>query len=243
MNLLGHFVCAGHLSPEARLGAVLPDLVSLYRRRVRARQLVRLWTPPPPGAPRGTDGLLAGVAFHHHVDRLFHSHPAFETATAGLQAALRAASGAPGLKRFFPAHLLTEMYLDRLLMERRPARVDAFYAEVAAAGEAPGAPFVLRHPLAERAGWGAFLERFTAQRFLEDYLSDAGLVHRMNRVLVRMRQRALLPAEEVAATDFLAGQRAALGGFLAEFVPRMRTWHPPPEGGAWRATAAGPGRL
>ena len=235
MNLIGHFACAAVPSAAVRAGAVLPDLAALYRRQVRPRALVQAWRERAAG-PAGLEALLAGVAFHHEVDRHFHRAPLFRDGADAIQAALLGASRAPGLKRFLPAHVLCELYLDHLLLRRDPGLAAAFYRDLAAQ-RALLATFVAIHPLAVRERFAAFLERLVADRFVEAYRTHGGIFQRMNRMLLRFGQRPLEAAEQTAVTDYFTQAQAATEQTLESFLQAMRRLAPQAVPGA--AAAAG----
>jgi hypothetical protein len=218
MNLIGHLACAGEAPTAVRVGALLPDLLSLYRRKARPLPLVTHWNEHGGTLP-GADAVVAGIAFHHHVDREFHHAPLFEQTAAAVQAALKAASDTPGLKRFLPAHVLTELFLDHLLLQDRPAWEREFYA--ALESQRPGllVPFVSAHPLVHGRTFSDFLDHMVDGRFVADYRHLEGIFDRMDRVLVRFGQRALEPAEQEAVADVFASRaetvRAKLNAFIA----------------------------
>lgn len=221
MNLLSHHACADHQSSEAQAGAVLPDLVGLHRRAVRVLPLARTWERQgPPDAAMAA--LVAGVRGHLEVDRHFHRHPLFLEMAGALHRALRAASDAPGLKRFFPAHLLSEMYFDHLLMAAQPGRVEVFYDLFDEARVALMERFVDGHPAGDREAFRRFVERFVTDRFLEDYRSYSGILERAERVLVRCRQRRLERAERVAVRRVFAAEAASYTPRVLQFIGSMR---------------------
>jgi len=230
MNLIGHYTCAAVPSPEVRAGAVLPDLVALYHRRVRPLALAKDWQARADG-PAGMADLLAGVAFHHEVDVHFHRAPLFRDTAAGIQAALLDASRAPGLKRFLPAHVLCELYLDHLLLRRDPGLGPAFYRDVAALTPLLAA-FVSPHPRAEPAGFAAFLERLVADRFVAAYHTHAGILGRMDRILTRFGQRRLEAAEQQAVAAYFSRAEADAERAQGDFLQAMQALAPQPLPGA-----------
>lgn len=226
MNLVGHYACASGPSAEVRLGAVVPDLASIHRRKVRALPLAKAWREDGAAARvPGMEALLEGVAFHLTVDRHFHRAPLFRELERALQDALLGASSEPGLKRFLPAHVLAELFLDQLLLRGDPALGPAFYRDVAR-GSGLLTAFVDRHPMGERAAFEGFLDHVVEGRFLDAYLEDAGILARMNRILVRFGQRALGAAEQAAVTRCFAGQRPQAECRLAAFVGSMQALAP-----------------
>lgn len=221
MNLLGHYVCARHLTPPEQLGSVLGDLVPLYRRKVRLLPLTRAWERGAESDPRMT-GLLKGVRHHFWVDSRFHRDPLFTDTAARVGEALRRAGGGPGLKRFFPAHVLTEMFFDHLLMTGEPELLEEFYGLFDERAEALAARFVIRHPQADEESFRRFVGLFLEERFLDAYRSYEGIVRRMQQMLPRFRQRALEPAEAEAAVAELEAGKEATYGRLLQFVTSMR---------------------
>ncbi len=222
MNLIGHYACALPCPSSQRLGAVLPDLLGMYRRKLRPHQVAAAWDAGG-ASPAGVAGLLAGMRFHHAVDASFHhAHAAlFRDTAAALQAQLLAASRTPGLKRFLPAHVLAELYFDHLLMQRDPGLSGRFHRELGE-GRALLSLFVGRHPRADGVAFRAFLERVLAERFVQDYRTYTGILYRMNRILSRFGQRSLEPAEEGAVADWFQEHAETVSTRLHAFVAAMR---------------------
>ncbi len=224
MNLIAHYACAAASPPEVRLGSALPDLVGLYRRKVRPLALLRHWEQEPSVSPP-LRKVAAGVRFHHRVDARFHKEPLFTETAAALQQVLRGASMAPGLKRFLPAHVLCELYLDHLLLRQHPTLADGFYRDLTR-GLPVACAFVAPHPQADAASLQAFLEHIVAERFVDAYESVEGLLRRMNRILARYRQRPLGAAEQQAVTDYFAAERTHLAQRLEGFLRLVAPWAP-----------------
>ncbi|MCH7479018.1 MAG: PD40 domain-containing protein, partial [SAR324 cluster bacterium] len=138
MNLIGHLACALRYEPAVRVGSVLPDLLPLFRRRPRISTLARMWEGEISPAPE-MQALLRGIRFHRYVDVEFHHGALFRGCSGGLLAALKEASDAGGLKRFFPAHVLTELFFDRELMQHFPGLATDFNRLLEGDGNGTGA--------------------------------------------------------------------------------------------------------
>ena len=238
MNLIGHYVCASHTPLDVRLGSVLPDLVSIYRRKVRVRWLTRHWENLSGGAD-AQEGLLAGISFHHQVDSHFHRAPFFKFASGGIHQKLLEASATPGLKRFLPAHVLSELFFDHLMIAREPDLPGLFYDDLRR-GRAALALFVGVHPLAEEDSFGDFLERLETYRIVEDYQHLEGIMFRMNRILVQLSQRPLENEEERAVAEFLTENAASLDAELNAFATSMKDGFKLPPKIAGEQAAPGP---
>jgi hypothetical protein len=220
MNLIGHLACAERLSPEAELGAILPDLLSLYDRSVRPFKLLASG-----GAAEATS-IRDGVRLHFHVDSHFHRSVLFTDGTRTVRERLAAASETPGLKRFAVGHILTELFLDHLLIVQEPARLGTFYAALGRHGDGPLAALLAGHPALDWDGFSAFLRRLVAVRFADEYREREGLLDRMDRILTRLRQRRLEGRERAALLDGMEEQAAPTRDRLGAFVNEMRAWDP-----------------
>lgn len=233
MNLIGHFACAAALPMAGQLGSVMPDLVTIYDRSLRAPRLLKRlgeMTAREPAAP----GVAAGVSFHLTVDSHFHRDALFTDGYRGIRDTLRQASDTPGLRRMLPAHVLHELFLDHLLLADDPDLAERFYELV----EDNQDLIVDSAGLTERQaaqGLREFLQRVAHDRFVDDYGDLDGLYYRMNRILARYRQRPLEPEETAAVTDYLEAARPAFAGRQRHFVAAMQ--RPlAASGGPWNGT-------
>ena len=221
MNLIGHYACALPHGPAFRLGSVLPDLLGLFSRKPRATTFAKFWEGRA-GAPAGMEELLAGIRFHHHVDAHFHGAPLFREHATGLRLRLQEAHGGPGLKRFFAAHVLIELYYDHLLLGDNPDLSPGFYALLdGREGELLGT-FVTSHPDVDGSAFKAFMARILEGGLIEGYRSMEGVLWRLNRVLLRLGQREMTEPEQDAAVSYLVEHGTALGKGLSRFVAAMQ---------------------
>jgi hypothetical protein len=178
--------------PYFLAGTALPDWLSVVDRRIRlrARQVAPFCTGG--GAP--ADEVAAGVLQHLADDAWFHKTPAFTVASAELTVLFRAVLPADDRHRpAFLGHILTEMLLDAVLIERHPERLEGFYAslgkldprivEEAANRMARNATERLR----------VFIPLFTRERFLADYLDSRRLLWRLNQIMRRVGLNPLPP--------------------------------------------------
>ena len=201
-----------------------PDLLPLYHRKIRVFGLLNNRPPLPEGETLGPlmEDFLAGVRFHLAVDREFHSQPFFERFSHGLAQGFQTASGPKGLKLFFPAHLLSEMYFDHLLITRHPGWTDELYQVIRDVGRETLTEFTQGHPLASPQGVNRFVGILLADRFLEDYREPEGLFFRAGRILAKCHQRQLTAEEQQAATGYLKRNGPQVWPDLWEFIGAMR---------------------
>jgi acyl carrier protein phosphodiesterase len=238
MNLIGHLACAKLRDPAFQLGSMLPDLLGMYTRRPRATHLVKFWQEkterneeqegqaPELQPPPHTAAIIEGIQFHLHVDARFHSAPLFRHHAKDLRKALQRASHEDGMKRFFAAHILLELYYDQFLLQAFPELADQFDALLAEGAGGMLWSFAAPHPDVDGDGLNAFTERMLESRFLQGYLSDEGICYRVNRILQRLGQRALNEPETRTVVSYFENGAASMARELLEFVETMRAPEP-----------------
>jgi hypothetical protein len=222
MNLIGHMVCAEYLGPDGRLGAMIPDLLSLFDRKLRPMKLLRSAV----NGEREPGSLGAGVRFHFYVDSAFHRSDLFRESADLIREGLLAASQTPGLKRFAVAHVLTELFLDHLLILEKSTRLIDFYSALARGRSEASRVYLLRLPGIDWSGFSAFLGHLEEIRFADGYADRRHLLDRMDRILLRLRQRRLEAAERKAALAALDRHAGRATDQLVAFIAEMRHWDP-----------------
>ncbi len=133
--------------------------------------------------------LAAGVRAHLATDAAFHKTAAF----AGAQAEVGTLLGDAGfvgirVRRFFVAHVLTELALDAVLLRADPALGEQFYMAFAEAdfdAVTRWAESETGRPLPHLP---EVLARFAASRYLMSYATDAGVATGLSRTCQRARQ-------------------------------------------------------
>lgn len=179
MNFLAHYIIAIRFLesveplPAHVVGTALPDLLPLAAARVRLRpaQIERFTARTEFEAALG-----AGVSVHLATDAAFHKSAAFADAQAQTSELLaEVVFDGIRVRRFFAAHVLTEMVLDAVLLRAEPALADKFYAAFAAADGAATtqwAEAVTGKPLPNLPG---VLTRFARSGYLRGYAENAGV--------------------------------------------------------------------
>jgi hypothetical protein len=168
--------------PYTTLGKILPDLVRAADREIRLRT----------SRPEKLDGLALqqiqmGVNIHLHTDALFHNAPYFPVLTAPVKEAfLHRFSKKPRKYVFFYAHVLMEMVLDRLLLEREPYIAESLYSHLQVVEKETLEAYLRYKGYASKSEpvWGT-LQRFTESAYLYQYRHNEGLLYALNRVCSR----------------------------------------------------------
>jgi hypothetical protein len=191
-------------NPYFVAGTAVPDWLSVLDRkmRVRSRAAQTLATH----ADGRIAALAAGIVQHHYDDGWFHQTRAFAELNLQLTAEVRQVLPRDdGFRPSFLGHVLVEILLDAALIAAAPDQLDAYYA--ALNNIDPRLVGDVVNQLATRPSdlWPVFIPHFCAERFLYDYLEDAKLLARLNRV---MRRVQLQPLPEEFLTILPAARHA-----------------------------------
>ncbi len=180
-------------------GTALPDWLSVVDRRVRLR--ARHVAPFADGTSTPTAELAAGVLQHLEDDAWFHKTAAFAVASAELTILLREALPADdGHRPAFLGHILTEMLLDAVLIDRHPGALAAYYAALSRPEPRLIEESVNRMSKNATDRLASFLPLFLQERFLADYSDSNRLLFRLNQIMRRVKLNPL-PAELGAVLD------------------------------------------
>ena len=171
-------------------GTALPDWLSVIDRRVRLR--ARRVVPFADGSGSPQAELAAGVLQHLDDDAWFHRTAAFALVTGELTRLFRESlPGDDGYRPSLLGHIVTEMLLDAVLIDRDPPRLDAYYAalETVEGQIVEEAVNAMARYATDRLA--LFVPLFSRERFLEDYGDSSRLLFRLNQVLRRVKLNPL----------------------------------------------------
>ena len=191
MNYFGHGY--QHVDdPYFLSGTAVPDWLGVIDRRVRARaRLAKPWTAD---ADPQLAAVAAGVVRHHEDDDWFHRTRAFAELSLTLTVEVRELlAGDPGFRPSFLGHILVAILLDGALITRDVTRLERYYQALESVDPAAVSRAVHRMTTGPVPTLERMIPLFCAERFLYDYLDDAKLLSRLNRVMKRVKLPQLPP--------------------------------------------------
>lgn len=191
MNYFAHgFECLD--DPYVLAGTAVPDWLSVADRKVRLRK-----QHVEPFVTHGdaiVSDVARGICRHLDDDTWFHRTIAFYEISGQMTREIRGVLGVDdGFRCGFLGHIVTELLLDAVLMERHPAHLDAYYAALRRVNAERLQDAVNQMARRSTSRLAAFIEIFRREEFLRDYLDDRGLLYRLNQVMRRVRLKRLPP--------------------------------------------------
>ena len=205
----------GGAVPAYVLGTALPDLLPLAEGRVRLRpaQVTSAETRTAFEA-----ALAAGVSIHLATDAAFHKTAAFAEAQAEVGMLLAdAAFEGMRVRRFFVAHVLTELVLDAALLRADPALADRFYGAFAAADFNLATLWTEKVTARSLPHLPHVLERFAGSQYLRHYAEDDGVATGLSN-LCRRAGQDIFEGENFAR---LVGVVAQAAEQMPQFIPAL----------------------
>ena len=179
MNYFAHyFFDHSHHSEIHNFGLVLPDFV---RNFIKGKRL----KPSPQKAFEHKELQLLHEGTLKHIDRdaQFHGSKFFKEASVQLGNLIRPAFIEAGIPRvWWGAHLLTEMMLDRVLIQENPVLIGRFYEDLENTSETIVGMYMEQNGIAETTDFFSRLARFRELRYLLRYTEDEAMVFSLGRV-------------------------------------------------------------
>ncbi|MCA9191750.1 MAG: hypothetical protein KDB03_08310 [Planctomycetales bacterium] len=167
-------------------GTALPDWMNVVDRRNRTRS--QYAEPLRDSSDALVRDVARGVIQHHDDDRRFHQTSIFvELSTRFAVQARHYLAPGLGHQAGFLGHIVVELLLDWVLMDRDASRLTRYY-EVLESLDASqlerAANLICRHPVDKLV---VLLPRFINERFLADYSDDERLLWRLGGVMRRVK--------------------------------------------------------
>lgn len=185
--------------PYFLAGTATPDWLSVADRAVRLRP--RRVLPFADGSDRPQAQFAAGVLQHLRDDERFHRLPSFIEVSGELMVLFRQLLHPhDGFRPGFLGHIVTEMLIDAVLIERNPDTLRAYYAALNDIDPMLVERSVNRMSKKTTERLGALIPLFCHEGFLWDYLDSERFLHRLNQVMRRVKLEQL-PSATVRTLD------------------------------------------
>jgi len=203
MNYFAHALPFLDRDPYFIAGTAVPDWMSAVDRKVRVRQ--RLAEPVIKATQSTRTRLVAQGAVQHLVDDAwFHVTRGFVEVTSQLARMFREAVGPDSPTQCgFLGHIVTEMLLDAVLIERYSRELDRYYEILGEVDFQQTEDAVNEIARGSTDRLTQFIPLFLRERFLYDYAEDKRLLGRLNGVLNRVKLSRL---PETIASVLTAGR-------------------------------------
>ena len=156
------------------LGLLAPDLLRNYSKNQYSKISINQ-------AFQRTDDFSQGMAQHLKRDAHFHESEFFDQVYSQIHSHAKEAFSVAGIPRFwFGTHVMIEMILDSVLIEKHPEKLNQMYTDLEKSMNQINDHLILvkhQHPNHFISG----MQKFLDSKFLYKYKSD-GLIYGLNKV-------------------------------------------------------------
>lgn len=183
MNFLAHyFVDRITGKPYHNFGLILPDLMSMYKRKWKITEKVLQYS-----LHQHEVQIVAGVIKHNKLDSFFHQSDFFNKYTSEIKKILLG-NGIeyPENRIFFLAHLLLELMIDRVIIRREKMILKEFYNELDEIDHNELEKFFIKINLPPTKGFYGYFIKFRKRKYLYKYANNFRLLYITNRILKRV---------------------------------------------------------
>lgn len=178
MNFFSHFF-VDHISGNHpyNTGLLLPDIT---------RGRIDGFRKPYEKTDTIGQQFYRGCQAHYYADKQFHGSTFFTEMSAKALDCLNKAPFSPAVHRkWFIAHILTELMIDRILVGQYRNLLDEFYQSLSTAGDEHLSHFLLYFGMKDIDSFFEFFNHFRSVQYIHYYTDNNKFVYSLNRIVIR----------------------------------------------------------
>jgi hypothetical protein len=176
MNFISHYHFYKTVDSYYNVGLVLPDLVKNFCKTHLK--------PKEQFVQRTMNSINSGSKMHLEADRIFHQSLFFKESEKFLSHLMDNKAIWP--RKWFLNHLLCEILIDRLIMERHSNEVDDFYMHLKNIDPAQVELYLKLIGIQNYQNFTPGFERFVNNPFLFEYIHNEKIIYALGRVYQRI---------------------------------------------------------
>jgi hypothetical protein len=202
VNYLSHFV-VDHIPGNIyyNTGLLLPDVTKKWIKRITYKNSLEDF-------PLQID-LLKGCEKHYESDKKFHSSDFFNSCYLVALEKINASNLSIDFNRkWFVAHVVVELLLDRNIVKQQRSLADAFYQSLNDIDEAELTAFLVKQGMADPDAFFSFFNHFRSVQYIYHYTDNNKLMYSLTRIMQRAGLKETSAADmEVLLSSILETER------------------------------------
>jgi hypothetical protein len=136
--------------------------------------------------------LLKGCMRHYKRDKQFHSSPFFEKYQRYVNGYLKTVHFTGVVERkWFIAHVLTELLIDRTFVKIYPNYVDAFYTSLTSIDNREVTGFLKHYGMTDVSEFFTFFDHFRSVKYIYYYADNNKFLYSLSRIMLRVGLKEL----------------------------------------------------
>jgi len=164
-------------------GLLFPDLVRNFIKGAKFKEYKTPWTEPI------QQELFAGCLEHVLSDKIFHNWEGFIEAMDFSNGILRK-SAEPFQKDFFISHILVELVIDKILLNRHDNLAEELYEDYSQVNREAIRTYLSNYNINEHERFFSGFDRFMEVQYLRNYKDFSNIVYALGRICTKMRLQA-----------------------------------------------------
>ncbi|MES2560901.1 MAG: hypothetical protein V4590_14240 [Bacteroidota bacterium] len=190
MNYLSHYII-DHTADDPYFNSALifPDI---------CKRWIKTFKLPEPSGDFTVhqQSLYTGCMRHYTRDKQFHSSPFFEKYQQYINEHLKSIPFTGAVERkWFIAHVLTELLIDRTFVKLNPGFVDAFYTSLAAIDNREVKGFLSHYGMTDTTEFFTFFDHFRSVKYIYYYADNNKFLYSLSRIMLRVGLKELNEAD------------------------------------------------
>lgn len=186
MNYLSHFII-DHTAADHYFNSALifPDI---------CKRWIKTFNHPEPSKDftLNQHSLLNGCLRHYKRDKQFHASPFFEKYQQYVNNHLKTVNFTEAVERkWFIAHVLTELLIDRTFVRVYPQYVDAFYTSLTSIDNKELEGFLKYYGMVDSTEFFNFFDHFRTVKYIYYYTDNNKFLYSLTRIMLRVGLKEL----------------------------------------------------
>lgn len=181
MNYLSHYAVDHRLGDVYyNTALILPDVTKRWIKTFKHP------LPPETFTPK-QHALVAGSIRHYHSDAAFHASSFFAHYLDQVDRAVKQSGLSDAVNRkWFIAHILTELLIDRKIVHDAVHMCDSFYADLQLAEDSVLIPFLNFYGMADPEPFLQGFNHFRSVRYIYYYTDNNKFLYSLSRIMMRV---------------------------------------------------------
>ncbi len=178
MNFFSHFFVDGRVNQhEYNTGLLLPDITRGY---------IKTFKPILPNLTIEEIKFRDGCIAHYKADKNFHGSTFFTNILSLTNNIILNANFSTALNRkWFLAHILAELMIDRILVKLHPESLSQFYFSLDNISDQNLENYLVKYGMKETAKFFEFFNHFRKVQYISYYTDNNKFVYSLNRIMIK----------------------------------------------------------
>lgn len=178
MNYFAHFFVDHKLGQhEYNTGLLLPDVTRGY---------IKTFKHNVEHANAACLSFHQGCLAHYRADKLFHGSSFFTDILTQANGLINQANFSEALNRkWFLAHIMAELLIDRILITQYPDLLDEFYNSLQQINDSDLLDFLNLYEMKDSSKFFEFFNHFRKVQYIRYYTDNNKFVYSLNRIMIK----------------------------------------------------------